>query len=369
MIQIHGLNQSHFLKTHWEKKFLHLPNAYQISGDEILEDDILEMINDVYFETRLIQNNKLKEGPLGIQSLSELKDKWTLFLHNFNHYNQLAKNLEKSVEFIPKWLFDDVLLSASNKGSSMSAHIDNYNVFIVQIKGKRRWRIQEKPKKTFQAGKDLKILEEFKHDYEFILEPGDVLFIPPHVAHEAYSLEDSYSCSIGFKSLEEQDMLDSLLLYLMQQSETDDFYPMQINQDRESSAVIYSDEIDFITQKLLQKITNKEVLANWLMGYLAKPKKSSSSEEDKLDKTHFLRELEDKKIVFDEFSNIVSTPTQKGYKVMINEWVIETSKEKFQLLNDLLLNKELTHSIQKNSPIIDELYELYKQNILYFSED
>ena len=368
MIHMHGLNQLRFLNENWEKKFFHLPEAFKIEGNEISENDILDMINDEYFETRLIQNNNLKEGPLNLNSLNELKDVWTLFLHNFNHYNQFAKNLEKSVEFIPKWIFDDVLLSASNKGSSMSAHIDNYNVFIVQVKGKRRWRIQENPVKTFQEGKDLKILKEFKHDHEVILEPGDVLFIPPHVAHEAYSLEDSYSCSIGFKSLEEQDLMDSFLLEAMKQNTNEGFHSLKLAQ-RHSPHLISDEEINLLSESIIDKISNKNSIRKWLLNYLAKPKKSSEDTIDEISKEEFNKQLELSPVSFDEFVNLVVYKDKDHYLCQLNEWRGKLNEEKFKELDKLILNKERLHHIQKSSPITDELYELYKLNYLFFNSE
>lgn len=102
--------------------------------------------------------------------------------------------------FIPRWRFDDVMVSFAVRGGSVGPHVDNYDVFLIQGRGRRRWQIQRRPDRSYRRGLDLRVLRRFAPDREEVLGPGDMLYVPPGVAHHGMALEDCSTYSIGFRA-------------------------------------------------------------------------------------------------------------------------------------------------------------------------
>ncbi|MEX1099263.1 MAG: cupin domain-containing protein, partial [Bacteriovoracaceae bacterium] len=168
------------------------------------------------------------------------------------------------------WEFDDVMAVCSNKGMSLGAHIDNYNVFILQGAGKRKWQIQLEPNKSFKEGEEIKELEEFNPDFEWELEPGDMIYIPPHVAHHGVSLTESISYSIGFRALESYEVLRSYLHHLFEQRASPFFKGKKFNFSSQSD---FDPEIlNFLQEELLRISENQAELKSWLVSFLSSSK-------------------------------------------------------------------------------------------------
>jgi len=369
-MHILGKNTSQgFLENFWEKKFLFIPKAISVPENAVTEEDLLTMANDAYFETRLIANeNDIKEGPLDIKSFEELKSPWTLMIHNLNHYNEFAKSLEQSVDFVPKWLFDDVMCSYSSKGSKINAHIDNYNVLILQVSGTRKWLIDETPDKTYVEGASIKVLKNFNPKHEIILTPGDIVFIPPHVAHEGHSIEDSLSLSIGFKSLEDQDMMESYLLHLMEFIKSEDFFKLNLKDSSSSQFEVQDKTKLTIQEKFKAKLNDNDFFDKWLIDYLSTPKKIPEDDSSSLSYEDFLVKIRRCKICFDEFLNMSSIVKENAI-VSINNNIFEMDMNSYGEMSEIVVNKHLEHSISENSKITKELYQLYSKNLLFIVEE
>ncbi len=208
------IDQNLFLQSYWERRVFHEQGLVSQTKIDINKQKLIEMAMDDYYESRLIiessDDYKMLHGPIeNIQALSN-DQKWTLFIHNINLYHPEIAALVEQFSFLPLWNFDDVLCSYSMDGASVGAHFDDYNVFIIQLEGKRQWLTQNNPNKTWRDDSDIKVLKHFEADNQIILEPGDMIYIPPHVAHHGISIGESLSLSIGFKSLEFSKLTTSL---------------------------------------------------------------------------------------------------------------------------------------------------------------
>lgn len=225
-----SLSQAEFLQNYWNQKPCLFKGVLQEAGGLASPDELFELALDEDFETRLalLDENgkrKLTHGPLETKHVAEARRRdHALICHNLNALAPEFYELEKMVDFIPKWEFDDVMGVVSNRGMSLGAHIDNYNVFILQGQGKRRWEIQENPKVSWRQDQEIKVLEEFAPDYAWELQTGDMIYIPPGIAHHGISLEDSVSYSLGFKSLETIDVLGEYMANLKEADRASGFY-------------------------------------------------------------------------------------------------------------------------------------------------
>lgn len=266
-----------FLKNYWLKRPLLIKNAIKNIESYASKEDFLDMATDEDFETRIVYEKggqypwQVKHGPLGADDFK--KDAlWTLMCHNLNLYAPEFYNLQKMVDFIPDWQFDDIMATISKKDASVGAHIDNYSVFIVQAQGKRKWSLQTNPDKTWMENTDIKLLKNFNPEFEWILEPGDAIYIPPHCAHHGVTLEDSVSYSIGFKSLEYNKVVDFWATQVYSELSDDDFYKDPKLSHREDKYEILDEEFDIIFNEVSKKM-GKESLKLALARLLSRPRR------------------------------------------------------------------------------------------------
>lgn len=368
-----GFSPEQFLSEYWEKKILHIPNAVKIPSEAISQDDILEMINDEYFESRLIceDQNKItvKHAPLNIKSFDSLPSKWLMMIHNLNLYNEFALSLEKTVEFIPKWLFDDVMLSYSSKDSTINAHIDKYNVFILQVSGKRIWKLQHNPDPTYQADVDIRILKNFEPDMEFTLNPGDMLFIPPGVAHEGYSVEESMSVSIGFKSLDDQSMMENFLTAQLEKCESEEFFKAMLTKNSQSDPFLVStDVLNSIRERVILKLTDQTQFNRWLNQYLSIPKVSETPLDGPMSNNEFSSLMKNHEFSLDEHVRMNAYADNGNYRVHINQIEFDLTPLKYAEIKKLISHKHLEQKATNYPNLKDELYILYKNGLLNLLE-
>lgn len=279
-----------FLKEYWNKKPLLIKNAYPSAANIATLEDFQGLALDEDFETRVVHKDsqgkrKMLHGPFEEDQLQELAKKpYALLCHNLNTLAPEFYAMEEAVGFIPKWEFDDVMSVYSNKEMSLGAHIDNYNVFIIQGQGKRLWEIQESPKVSWRSDEEIKVLQEFTPDYAYELSPGDMIYIPPGVAHHGISIEESASYSIGFKSLETVDSLGEFMADLKQGDEASSFFKNQsFNQPGEnqgSLSDVNEDVFKFLQEELSAMLCPGGQFRQWLFEKLSRPKFPIHSSKD-----------------------------------------------------------------------------------------
>lgn len=177
-------------------------------------DTIAEMASDEDIESRLIQQGKngwlLEHGPF--ETLPKLtQKKWTVLIQGIDHHLPEAYDLLQLFRFIPDARLDDVMLSLASDGGGVGPHYDSYDVFLLQMHGKRRWKIGPLSNNELEEGMPLKILKNFEPTEEFLLEPGDMLYLPPNYGHEGVAEGTCSTISIGFRAPTQAEMLGGIL--------------------------------------------------------------------------------------------------------------------------------------------------------------
>ncbi len=173
-------------------------------------NDLAGLATEEFIESRLIlydrktKNWKLKYGPLRAKDFKGLPSQdWTLLVQDVDKHLPAVADLVAKLDFLPHAFFDDVMVSYAVEGGSVGAHIDRYHVFLVQVAGSRRWQIEEK-KRTSEdliPNIDLKLLKTFRPTKTCLAEPGDVLYLPPGLAHHGVSLDkDCMTFSFGLRA-------------------------------------------------------------------------------------------------------------------------------------------------------------------------
>lgn len=270
-----GITPENFLNDYWEKKPLLIKKAVTGIEEFANAEDLKELAFDESFETRIVYNDdykdfEVKQGPLEESDFN--KRKWTLACHSLNTLDKNFFELEKLVNFIPTYMFDDVMATYSNADATIGAHIDKYNVFILQGNGIRRWELEQNPKSDYIDGIPLRILKEFNPDIEWVLEPGDMIYIPSGTAHRGTSITESISYSIGFKSLENQIILEKYLLDSLENLDTEEFLKNTNLKRQKDPSEIDSETIDHFYNKAKEHLMNKEVFKKWFLSFLSSPK-------------------------------------------------------------------------------------------------
>lgn len=138
---------------------------------------------------------------------------WTLLVNDTDQFLPELKAVLEPFRFLPDWRIDDLMISFAVEGGSVSPHIDEYDVFLIQAQGKRRWQInQQAPdKQNFLPDLELRIMRDFQVEQEWVLEPGDMLYLPPNVPHYGVALDQCMTYSVGFRAPTQADMLEKLV--------------------------------------------------------------------------------------------------------------------------------------------------------------
>jgi 50S ribosomal protein L16 3-hydroxylase len=214
-----GLSPARFLRDYWHKRPL-LVRAALPGFSGLLSPAALRGLacrEDV--ESRLIQGRdtdwQLDHGPFRKRDFSRLPPTaWTLLVQSLNHVLPEADALLSRFDFIPHARLDDLMASYAVPGGSVGPHVDSYDVFLLQGLGHRRWQISAQTDPALLDDAPLKILRRFRPEDEWLLGPGDMLYLPPHVAHYGVAVDDCMTYSIGFRAPTTEELAHAFLMHL-----------------------------------------------------------------------------------------------------------------------------------------------------------
>ena len=207
------LTAQQFLSEYWQQKPLVVRGALPDFECPVTPEEIggLSLEEDV--ESRLLQAQpewRLRNGPFKEEDLTSLPDShWTLLIQEINKQVPEFALLQERFNFLPNWRLDDVMVSFSPEHGTVGPHADNYDVFIIQGPGRRLWQIshQESGEEALIPNMPLRVLKDFRAEQEWILEEGDMLYIPPRVVHNGVALEDCINISVGFRAPTKIDLI------------------------------------------------------------------------------------------------------------------------------------------------------------------
>lgn len=207
-----GLSPSQFMRRHWQKKPLLVREAIPGFQPLLSRAALFGLAGRQGVESRLIVHEarkwRMAHGPFKAKSLPPLSQKaWTLLVQGVDLHDAGAHALLQDFRFVPDARMDDLMISFATAGGGVGPHFDSYDVFLLQASGRRRWRIGRQQDLSLQSGVPLKILKHFEPEEEFVLEAGDMLYLPPRYAHDGVALagakgqaDDCMTYSIGFRA-------------------------------------------------------------------------------------------------------------------------------------------------------------------------
>lgn len=215
-----------FVQNYWQKKPVVIKSGFADFVDPITAEELAGLSLEEDVDSRFISNADdswvAEHGPLEEDKFSTLGEShWQLVVQAANHWHAGAAALVTPFKQIPQWIFDDVMISYSTPNGGVGPHIDQYDVFIIQGLGKRHWRVgdidQGQYEEVIQANA-LRQIKQFDAIIDEVLEPGDILYIPPGFPHEGYALENSLSYSIGYRTPKEQELLSNFADFYLAQN-------------------------------------------------------------------------------------------------------------------------------------------------------
>jgi len=213
-----GLTPDRFMRRYWQKKPLLVRQAFPGLVPPVARQRLFELAGEEGVESRLVEHDarrgwRLRHGPLARRALPPLARRaWTLLVQGVDLHDEAAHALLQAFRFMPDARLDDLMISYASDGGGVGPHFDSYDVFLLQVSGRREWAIGRQRDLSLEPGLPLKILANFEPEERFVLEPGDMLYLPPRYAHDGVAVGgDCMTYSIGLRAATDAELAADLL--------------------------------------------------------------------------------------------------------------------------------------------------------------
>jgi 50S ribosomal protein L16 3-hydroxylase len=275
-----GLSPDQFLSEHWQRQPLLVRNALPNHRSPVSPDELAGLALDAEVESRLVLQCgdagpwELRHGPFQDSDFLALPERdWTLLVQAVDLWVPQVKDLLRRFNFLPPWRFDDIMVSYAVPGGSVGPHFDQYDVFLLQVEGERRWEIAEllDGEAELLPQTDLRILQHFEASQQWTLGPGDMLYLPPRVSHWGVALTECLTYSIGFRSPTVSELLGDLAVEVLAQDHELHYSDPPLNSTMASEKIAP----EFVKQAkdlLLRALDDDELLADWFARFMTAPK-------------------------------------------------------------------------------------------------
>lgn len=267
-----------FLAEYWQRKPLLIRQAIPGFSSPIDANELAGLAMEEYIESRLIIENKeahcwdLHCGPFESETFRSLPGShWTLMVQAIDQLLPEVHELLKHFDFLPRWRLDDIMVSYAPDQGSVGPHYDQYDVFLLQGLGKRHWRLGQycDTNTPMLADSALRIVQDFQATQDWLLEPGDMLYVPPGLAHWGVAEGECMTYSIGFRAPSATEMLEDLATEALTGSDADELmYRDPALNLAMAKGPIDDRFIDAVRTLLVQKLDDRNLLANWFARYM-----------------------------------------------------------------------------------------------------
>jgi len=287
-----GLTAREFLADYWQKKPLLIRQAIPNFPGLLDPNTLAGLACEDEVESRIVVQDgetwQLKHGPFTDADFAKLSKKsskknWTLLVQSVNHFLPEAAALLQQFNFIPYARLDDLMVSYAPDGGGVGPHFDSYDVFLLQGQGKRLWRISAQTELTLVENAPLRILKNFNTEEEWVLEAGDMLYLPPQIAHwgiaQSVEGEDCMTYSIGFRAPKHQELASEFLGFLQERLMQDETQISGMYQDadlafQENPAEISPQMIEKVSDCLSKISWSNQTIVEFIGCYLTEPKQT-----------------------------------------------------------------------------------------------
>jgi 50S ribosomal protein L16 3-hydroxylase len=277
------ISPADFMKNYWQRKPLLVRQAIPDFSPLLSRSALFDLAGQPDVESRLVmgENNgqrawQMQRGPFKRKAIPKLAERdWTLLVQGVDLHDDGVSALMQQFRFIPDARIDDVMISYASDGGGVGPHFDSYDVFLLQAHGQRRWRIGRQKDLSLQPDLPLKILANFKPEHDWVLNPGDMLYLPPRYAHDGVAQGECMTYSIGFRVPQMGDLARELLVRMSEEAEESvgiDLYQDAKQPAVQNAAAIPEGLSDFAKSALQRALKDPHALARALGEYLTEPK-------------------------------------------------------------------------------------------------
>jgi 50S ribosomal protein L16 3-hydroxylase len=261
-----------FLANHWQQAPLQICNPWDDWQCPVDPDELAGLACEPEVESRLVVQPEpeiwaLEQGPFDESRFAELgQTPWTLLVQAVDHHVPEVAALLSQFRFVPNWRIDDVMVSFASAGGGVGPHFDQYDVFLIQGRGRRRWRIGQHcdDNTPLRPHQDLKLLTDFEEAAVYDLEPGDILYVPPGVAHDGIALDDDcMTLSIGFRAPSRAELVTGWSDHVLDQLTEDDRYADPGLALQPNPGEITADALDRLQAMVLEALADRDQFARW----------------------------------------------------------------------------------------------------------
>lgn len=269
-----------FLRDHWQKKPVLIRNPWESWRNPLEPDELAGLACEEGVESRLIRATDerlaMESGPLPEDRFGALgREPWTLLVQAVDQMVPDVAALIEPFRFVPDWRIDDVMVSYASDGGGVGAHFDQYDVFLIQGLGRRRWRVGPRcdAATPLLPHDDLRLIADFQATDEWLLEPGDILYVPPCFAHDGVAVgDDCMTYSVGFRAPSRAELVEHWSEQLIDGLSDEDRYadPDLARQDHPGE--IAASAVDRLHGLVLATLSDRDAFARWFGTYSSQPK-------------------------------------------------------------------------------------------------
>lgn len=279
-MQLENFDPAFFLKQYWQKKPLLIHAGFTHFQDPVTPDELAGLAMEESIESRIIcdQNAdhhwQVRHGPFNEEDFPSFDKNWTLLVQAVDHFLPEVAELLSAFRFIPDWRTDDVMISYAADGGSVGPHFDNYDVFLIQGHGQRRWQIGQycQADEPLLTNNSLKILSDFRCTEEFLMEAGDILYLPPCIAHWGVAVGEALTYSVGFRAPSHSELVshwsDYVLANLVSKSHLKD---PELSADS-NPGEIGGNNLEHMKALLKKLLTDNDAMEDWFAQLMTQPK-------------------------------------------------------------------------------------------------
>lgn len=365
-----GLSPATFLRDYWHKRPLLINNALPGFAGFLDFSDMQTLASRDDVESRLIQGSgrdwQLDHGPFRKPDFRRLpKTDWTLLIQSLDHLMPEASALLAQFAFIPHARLDDLMVSYAAPGGSVGPHFDSYDVFLLQGTGHRRWQISAQVDLRLIDDVPLKILRQFQPEEEWLLGPGDMLYLPPHYAHHGVAEDACMTYSIGFRAPSAQELAHAFLIHLQDTLQLDGQYADPDLRLQKHPAEISRAMLKQIQATIARIQWNAADIAQFAGRYLSDPKPNVFFEapEQDLSLARFAKLTRKHGVALDLKSRILFI----GREFFINGEAFVAMPDELEMLKTLADRRHIAAPASKT--LLQRLYAWYQAGWIVIDED
>jgi len=383
MARFGSISTEEFLADYWQKKPLLVKKAFPELETVLTPEELAGIATEEDAESRLIREDRkkhtwqLRNGPFTETDFQKLpKTHWTLLVQAVDQWMPELRTLLDEFRFLPNWRIDDIMVSYAVPHGSVGPHFDFYDVFLIQGLGVRKWSIGQycDDQTPLLANCDLRILQRMDITQEWICEPGDMLYLPPRIAHYGVAIDPSMTWSVGFRAPSHAEILEHFCGYLAETLGESKRYEDPTGFAQQEPGWISAQTVAAIQRIIQDASTDKDIIARWFGQFMSEPK---YADLEKGGKKISIKQLHAKlkkgaDLLRDESSRFLYSGNENlPERLFINGGEIKLSEDMAELVR--FLTRERTYPADRLIKLADTDYKLellcflHEQGYVYFS--